>query len=491
MNKIKRKVHQKILGAAIATVVSVPAVSAHNDRYPENKPKQTVSYQVDTLVLDGHVYPGAYYDYASNNIIMNYFKNAENRSEASLEGVLYHELKHRYNYQRGIWAYPLSLEDAYKVQMHDEMSAHLASLIAAREVYLKTGNVEDITNVAEDCLFYRNAVVLEQINPKSRNKEDFEKEMAFMLEGVQKMWMKYYAEHPLMMEECAVNGAANYDVSGRYEQFYGENYHRALKIMYTIGGVDFSKYLEKDIQIPEDGRKMLYKKMYENYEIFPKMAHREFAEIMDFPTFDGKMSVKQYYNLLQHRLMADYLVPVLQKESMKKADEEAIQKIIGHARQYAAKQKAILNRMAYLAAREYKSSGRKLPKDNDEAYDDAAEKMYVGVFEFYNISWLDLDKKLPLKYRSDIAYTKENIKQATENAVIHQPENMKPKYRAYRNEDGSRVSDVQNIELLDLSKRIIQIPKTKGKEMPQRQDFREQNMAYNRAVATRFNSNRR
>ena len=489
MSSIRHKVHQKILGAAIATVVSVPAVSAHNDHSQDNKPKQTVSYQVDTLKSDGYIHPGAYYNYDSNTITMNYLKEAPQRSKSWIEGVLYHELKHKENYQKGIWAYPLSLEDAYKVQMHDEISAHLATLIAAREEYIKTGNVEDITAMAEDCLFYRNAIVLGKIDPKSSDKEDFEKEMAFIADGIQKMWMKYYADHPLMMEECAVNGAAYYDVSGRYAQFYEKNYNRALKIMYKVGGIDFSKYLKKDVKIPEDGRKMLYKKMYENYEIFPKMGHHEFAEIMDLPAFDGTMSVKQYYNLLQHRLMADYIVSAFKEEGIQKADDEVIQKIIGHARQQAAKQKAFLNRLAYLAAKEYKSSGQRLPKDNNNAYNEAVEKMYDGVFEFYNISWTDLDKKLPLKYRSDITYVKENTNLAEENAVIHQSMYVKPTYRDYSDEDGSRVSTVQNVELLDLSKHIITIPKKNGITQS-RQDFKAQNIAYNRAMAAKYSNHR-
>lgn len=486
MGKIKLKVQKKILGAAIATVVSVPAVSAHHNHGSDDKPKQKVSYQVDTLVLDDYVHPGAYYNYATNSITMNYFKGVTNRSKAWIEGVLYHELKHRENYRKGIWAYALSLEDAYKVQMHDEISAHLANLIAAREVYIKTGNIEDIIDMAEDCLFYRNAIVLEQIDPKSSDKEDFEKEMAFIADGIQKMWMKYYADHPLMMEECAGNGATFYDVSGKYAPFYEANYKRALKIMYHVGGIDFSKYLKKDVQIPEGGKKMLYQKMYENYEVFPKISHREFAETMGLPVFDGSMSVKQYYNLLQHRLIADYVVPALQEESVQKADDEAIRKIIGHARQHAAKQKAFLNRIAYLAAKEYKMSGKKLPKDNDAAYGAAIEGTYVGALEFYGMSWIDLDKKLPLRYRSDMGYTKENIRFAEENPAVNPPNYIKPTYRDYRDEDGSRVSEVQNIELLDLSKHIIKIPRAKNDVMPKKQNFKEQNKTYNRAAASKY-----
>jgi len=476
MSSIRHKVHQKILGAAIATVVSVPAASA-NHQYPDDKPKQKVSYQVDTLSWDGYVHPGAYYNYDSNAIVMNYLKGAKKRTQISIEGVLYHELKHRYNYQKGIWAYPLSLEDAYKVQMHDEISAHLANLIAARELYIKTGNVEDITDMAEDCLFYRNAIVSKQIDPKSSDKEDFEKEMAFIVEGIQKMWMKYYADHLLMIEECAGNSADFYDVSGKYAPFYEANYKRALKIMYNIGGIDFSKYLKKDVQIPEAGKKMLYQKMYENYEVFPKVSHREFAKTMGFPAFDGSMSVKQYYKLLQHRLMADYLVPVLETESIKKADDDAVRKIIGHARQYAANQKAFLNRIAYLAAKEYKASGKKLPEDNNEAYETVVEKMYAGVLAFYNVSWIDLDKKLPLKYRSDMDYTKENIRFSEENLMINPPKYIKPTYRDYRDEDGSRVSKVQHVELLDLSKHIIKVPQAKNDMKSKKQNFKEQNTA--------------
>lgn len=67
----------------------------------------------------------------------------------------------------------------------------------------------------------------------------------------------------------------------------------------------------------------------------------------------------------------------MKDEDIDKADSKLINNIFGHARQYVAEQKAFLNRIAYLAVKEYKSAGLKLPKDNIEAYDEAVGKIYA------------------------------------------------------------------------------------------------------------------
>lgn len=73
--------------------------------------------------------------------------------------------------------------------------------------------------------------------------------------------------------------------------------------------------------------------------------------------------------------------------------------------------------------------------------------------------------------------------------MINPPKYIKPTYRDYRDEDGSRVSKVQHVELLDLSKHIITIPKKKGITQ-NRQDFKAQNIAYNRAMAAKYSNHR-
>lgn len=92
-----------------------------------------------------------------------------------------------------------------------------------------------------------------------------------------------------------------------------------------------------------------------------------------------------------------------------------------------------------------------------------------------------MNKSVPLKYHANMSYIKERIKPSEENVVINPPNRSKPMYRAYKDEDGSRVSEVQNVELLDLSKHIIQIPRATNDVTP-----KEQNTAYNHAIASKY-----
>lgn len=91
-------------------------------------PTRNVDFQIDMIPnLDN--YSGGYFSPSKNSITLNYKKGDESWNEWILdETVLAHEQKHRDNRAAGLYEYPVSPEQAYKINMHDEMAAHLREL---------------------------------------------------------------------------------------------------------------------------------------------------------------------------------------------------------------------------------------------------------------------------------------------------------------------------------------------------------------------------
>ena len=161
---------------------------------------------------------------------------------------LAHEAWHDRNYTSGIYDLDMSLEEIYKLNIDDEISAKIAALHQLRQEYLDAQTPEAralIVNspIAQSYSYYFSAIAQGKINPESTNPADFEEEMRFIAKETQKVWLTeqlefydkkqlayntqyYYSKHP----NCHSNN---------------ENYQSARKTVYTIGGIDFSKYLEE------------------------------------------------------------------------------------------------------------------------------------------------------------------------------------------------------------------------------------------------------
>ena len=251
---------------------------------------RTIDFQVDTL--DTQTSTGGYFTPSKKTLTLNYQEgNASFNDWSQSPSVLIHEQKHRDNYSQGIYEYALSPEQAYKVNMHDEISANMASLIYLRDQYLKTGDISVFKNEDTRFAFYINALKNGEINPFSSKQEDFDKEIALIANGTRDMWQGLFAQTDGYID-TGVGRARSYgEKDGKHAAFYDQNYQKAQKIMYNIGGIDFTKYMDKDVEVPEKGIKQIY-------------SGENLAEKFDLPKYDGKMSLLQYQNLLQHALVA-------------------------------------------------------------------------------------------------------------------------------------------------------------------------------------------
>ncbi|MDO4162520.1 MAG: hypothetical protein Q4D80_05935 [Pseudomonadota bacterium] len=220
-------------------------------------PLRDIDFQVDTVSVEQTYDRGAYMSPLTKTITQNFIKDEKKWNDWSQSNyVLIHEQKHRDNYNQGLYEYPVSTEMAYKLNMNDEVSANMASLIYLRQKYLETGDISVFDKADMECFdFYKKAIEKGEIKPGSPYKEDFDKEMRLIANGTQKMWLEKFGES--YIEQNTINGIMFGDTDKEYSQYYNQNYEHSRKIALTIGGVDFTKYLDKDVEIPEKGKQQL------------------------------------------------------------------------------------------------------------------------------------------------------------------------------------------------------------------------------------------
>ncbi len=246
---------------ALYAVINFCAPSAeaqtHQLRYgdPTNPPlEQTVSYervhyQVDTMAK-GEKRGLAHHSSSNNTITVNHSRNDKefNQRSHSIE-TLIHEHRHQLAALNGAYDYPTSLELAYMRDKHDEIAANIDVLLYKRDLYLKTGNLEVFDGFFS---YYKDAIVTGRINPKSNTVEDFKKDMSYIANMTKIMWEGKYGPLESYHEQHLRNAKIYADMEGKYKNFWDENYKNSLKIIYNIGGIDFTAFMEKDEEISRE-----------------------------------------------------------------------------------------------------------------------------------------------------------------------------------------------------------------------------------------------
>ncbi len=351
---------------------------------------RTVDFQVDTL--SNKTTTAAYFLSSDNTLTINYVEGDDRfNSWSGSMAVLMHEQKHRDNRSQGMYEYALSPEQAYKTEMNDEISANMASLVYLRDKYLKTGDISVFEEDGSRFRFYTDAIKKGEINPFSNKKEDFDKEMALIANGTRDMWMRDFAG---IYVKYGVRNAKFYgETNGKHAAYYDQNYERVRKIAYTIGGVDFTQYMDKDVEIPDAGKRRI-------------MGSEKLTEELGLPKYDGKMSLLQYQNLLQHALVVqdnDYglkcmnLFPGNDDLTIGRFNTDMAAyaymttgKLMDHQLEnygdaldkVAKNDKALIDGLVNQVARDYAERGEKLPEGDDEAYNKAVNELYSGEVKF-------------------------------------------------------------------------------------------------------------
>ncbi|MBR6355929.1 MAG: hypothetical protein IKR92_03635 [Alphaproteobacteria bacterium] len=212
-------------------------------------PVLKIIYQNDTLETSG----SALYLYYAGKIT-RYFVEKDNRYKLQLP-YLAHEEWHHHNHDAGFrYKYYYTPTDYYKLCMHNEISANMAAILTARYEYLAAptkAKKREIVNRYKNTYmkFYFEKVAKGQIKPESKDPKDIEKERALIANGTLNMWLEKFAAHYrpsfLAMLQTYVGNVGLVSDSKK-------NYRYIMNHMYTIGGVNFSEYFKKDIELKED-----------------------------------------------------------------------------------------------------------------------------------------------------------------------------------------------------------------------------------------------
>ena len=219
-----------------------------------------IDYQVDTLGVDNKSRALGYYSLNKNTITLNYHENDErlrDLEENGRDATIYHEQKHRSNNNKGFKDDSISVspEQYYKLCMADEISANMATLVYLREEYIKTRDINVFDKNGGKFSFYKEAVQKGEINPFSSDPKAFEKDMSLIMNGTQKMWEDGYAHlyaktHTKKTQMYSMIGNVNFEGNEA-------EYQKQLDIAYTIGGVNFKQYMQKDVEIPIESKQII------------------------------------------------------------------------------------------------------------------------------------------------------------------------------------------------------------------------------------------
>lgn len=518
----------------------------NDNRKIPTPPTRNIDFQVDTIPANRGI--NGLFSPSVNTVNISY-KDGSTKIDS-----LPHEQKHRDNYAAGMYAYAVSPEQAYKLNMHDEISANMASLLILRQKYIETGDLSvfDYNGGDDRYAFYKQAIANGEIKPGSPYQEDFDKEMAFIVNGTRNMWENKFGN--IYVEQNASHAKLG-DESGKYAEYYDENYQRGMKIAYTIGGVDFTKYMDRDTEIPEAGKTEL------KWLAAEKCSNKDLAKEYGIPAYDGSMSLEQYQKLVQHKLAMDKFMEnrppwrdnaedyfkdiafnqmlydnpdgaqYLSPEEVKTSVGENLERTKNDfSEAYKSIDQKLVAAAVESAAREYAEQGKKLPPANDKAYNAAVDKIYTrnvtlkGDVNYEGAVSLRktlgdekmLNTKLPpeaekvqnmsgwernfRKYMNFVgvpdnlqnnavnnmgdknavvkgvgtlcvgigapfvgafAWCKKKLTsddEKVENKPINPVNKNAPQYRKWEDKDGSRVSEVQHVEILDLTAQAIQKP---------------------------------
>jgi hypothetical protein len=188
-------------------------------------------------------------------IVYNYIEN--NPQYAIRIGTLLHETKHNTNFKKRLSYLRLSPLDYIKTRAADEISANMVQVLTMRYEYLAARTPEEKEEVLKEYdktrfSFYGNAIRHQKVFPEKKDQASRDQEWSFIMNETKKMWMKEcmpcYIPAFIKMSKFHMNYL--YKPTRIKEQMQA-NYRLSRERAFTIGGVNFDKYLKNDIEIQQ------------------------------------------------------------------------------------------------------------------------------------------------------------------------------------------------------------------------------------------------
>ena len=213
-------------------------------------PVHDIVYHVDTLDTKS----SALLYHCKGEITRNFVAN-QNMYRMQLS-LFVHEKWHHHNYLLGYRTkYLFKPDEYYKLCLHDEITANIAALLTTRYQYMADTDKKAFINRYKKGIFgyYYNAIEKGEINPFDNSSQAREKEWKLIANGTRKMWMNRIYSHykrvsySMLLSYLSIRGVV---------QNSKKNYNFIRGKMYTIGGIDFWKYMDEDISA-DDSRVLL------------------------------------------------------------------------------------------------------------------------------------------------------------------------------------------------------------------------------------------
>lgn len=262
----------------------------------------------------------AYYTPSYNTITDNIYEGEKEQTKEETLLVLAHEVEHMHQNAKVNMNADMSLGQHYKLHCYKEISANIAGVLQLRQMYKEASNDDErknIINVGKEkgFSFYFKAIERGEIDPNSKEKDDFDKEMSMIANKTKNLWLCdsydfYDDEHAKKVFNEICDGTAGILPND-------ENYNEAKRLLLNIGGIDFSKYIENDIECNNVSINVVDEKVQKgesidkeflnikgNDKYYSWSSGLEFEEVKGLKGF----SLEQQYELGIQKAFADKIV---------------------------------------------------------------------------------------------------------------------------------------------------------------------------------------
>lgn len=225
--EVPKAVQKPVVTPTVADTVSSPTLS--------------MPYRTDTLETAGSTLL-----LYINGSVKRYYVEKNNSFRMQLPYFAHEWWHHHNNLLKYRTKYKLQPEEYYKLCCHDEITANLTAILTARYEYMESQNKQAVIDKYKGTYmdFYFRAIESKEINPFDNSAEARKAEWSLLVNGTRQMWMKLY--YPVYAPSLKRQLSRFIGRLG-FSKSKNKNYEFLCSQMYTIGGVDFTKYADFDI----------------------------------------------------------------------------------------------------------------------------------------------------------------------------------------------------------------------------------------------------
>lgn len=179
-----------------------------------------------------------------------------NGEQNKINAFIIHEAWHQRTHESKVHELPMSLYQHHKLRIHDEISAYLVELMSVRQQYIEAKDDQERAKIVNSTIgkeysWYFDAIASGEISPTSTDRQDPVKEEKFIYHGIKDIYSRVLSSnHPLSdayrkdqknLTDTTFNTSNLEDLAPN-----DKNYEIALQQMYTIGGINFGLFADKD-----------------------------------------------------------------------------------------------------------------------------------------------------------------------------------------------------------------------------------------------------